>query len=172
MDRRIRTIDVLLLAIALGASAPARAQPALLSHDELHRCATQVQSLRQDSDRLMRQTTQMQARKSSIEAQALKLQAEGDALPADDLRGHLALNERRKQHNEETVAFNAQIAQLKQQIGAVNVVRQQYDQNCSSRSYRRTDFNGLAPDAQQAMRAGLDDVRVPYLDGDPLASPR
>src|SRR3546814_6675214 len=76
----------------------------------------------------------------------------------------LDLEQRRKQHNDEALAFNAEIARHKQAIEAVNVVKQQYAANCADRAYRRADFTQLASDAQAAMYDGLDDIEVPYLD--------
>src|SRR3546814_2985512 len=82
------------------------------------------------------------------------LQREATALDRDDLHASLDLQQRRKQHNDEALAFNAEIARHKQAIEAVNVVKQQYAANCADRAYRRADFTQLAPDAQAAMHAG------------------
>ena len=66
--------------------------------------------------------------------------------------------------NDEARAFNAEIERIKDEIRAINVVKQQYAANCAQRSYRRSDFERLSPQAQAAMRAGMGGIEVPYTE--------
>jgi hypothetical protein len=151
--------------LLMQASASAFAADAgALTRDELNRCATQVQTLRSESARLTSESFDANAQKSAYDARSMQLRAEAEALAADDFKGSLALAEKQKQHNADLATFNARIALLRQQITEINAVRTQYDQNCSNRPYRRTDFHGMPEASQQAMRAGLSDVAVPYFD--------
>lgn len=158
-------LSAAVLAGLLSAPLPAvHAEGTPLTHDQLQQCATQVQQLRADSARLTRASFDANAQKSAYEARAQALQAEGAALAPEDVQALTDLNARRQRHNQDLLAFNAQIQQLRSAITALNAVHTEYDRNCSNRPYRRSDFNGLSPTAQQAMRAGLADVTVPYLD--------
>lgn len=139
------------------------AEAAPLTHAELTQCASQIQALRQDSARLTQETYRADARKSALEAKAAALRAEGESISPDNTAAAIDLSQRRVEHNRETEAFNTQIGQLRSEIVAINAVKQQYHENCSNRPYRRSDFNGLSNEAQQAMRSGLADVTVPYL---------
>lgn len=151
------------LLVQAGSNAFA-ADAGALTRDELNRCATQVQTLRSESARLTSESFDANAQKSAYDAKSMQLKAEAEALKPDDMKGSLALAERQKQHNADLAAFNTRIAQLRQQITDINAVRTQYDRNCSNRPYRRTDFHGMPEASQQAMRAGLSDVAVPYFD--------
>lgn len=158
-------INAIAATLLMQASASAFAADAgALTRDELHRCATQVQALRSESARLTNESFDANAQKSAYEAKSMQLTAEAEALKPDDMKGSLALAEKQKQHNADLAVFNAKIAQLRKQITEINAVRTQYDQNCSNRPYRRTDFHGMPDASQQAMRAGLSDVTVPYFD--------
>lgn len=153
------------LALAAMVTAVAvQADASILSHEQLRRCAIQVQQLRDDATRLNADTLQLDARRAAIDQRAAALQREATAVDRDDLRASLDLRQRRKQHNDETLAFNGEIARHRQAIDAINVVKQQYAVNCAERAYRRADFAQLSADAQAAMRAGLADIEVPYLD--------
>ena len=147
-----------------ASSSAFAADAGALTRDELNRCATQVQTLRSESARLTSESFDANAQKSAYDARSMQLRAEAEALAADDFKGSLALAEKQKRHNADLATFNARIALLRQQITEINAVRTQYDQNCSNRPYRRTDFHGMPEASQQAMRAGLSDVAVPYFD--------
>lgn len=146
------------------ASSSAFADAGALTRDELNRCAAQVQTLRSESARLTSESFDANAQKSAYDARSMQLRAEAEALAPDDIKGSLALAEKQKRHNADLAAFNDRIALLRRQITEINAVRTQYDQNCSNRPYRRTDFHGMPEASQQAMRAGLSDVAVPYFD--------
>ncbi|HEY9544865.1 MAG TPA: hypothetical protein VIR56_02595 [Solimonas sp.] len=162
MRKRIAISALALLAVAAATAVQAGAPP--LTADQLRQCAAQVQQLRRDATRLNAATPQLDARRAALDQRSAALQREATTLDRDDLHASLDLQQRRKQHNDEALAFNAEIARHKQAIEAVNVVKQQYAANCADRAYRRADFTQLAPDAQAAMHAGLDDIEVPYLD--------
>lgn len=149
--------------LAVMVTAAAQADSAVLSAVQLRQCAAQVQQLRRDATQLNAATPQLDARRAALDQRAAALQQAAAGLDRDDLHANLDLQQRRKQHNDEITAFNAQIARHRQAIDAVNVVKQQYAANCADRAYRRADFAQLTEDAQAAMRAGLDDIEVPYL---------
>jgi len=153
------------LAIAvLLATGAAHAEPAPLDRAALHACATQVQQLRSDATRLNADTARLDARRVALDQRSAALRAEATQIDRDDLRATLDLQQRRQQHNSELLAFNTEIARHRQAIDAVNGVKQRYAQDCAARSYRRADLATLPADAQAAMRAGLADIEVPYLD--------
>src|SRR3546814_7997401 len=94
-------------------------------------------------------TPDLDARRAALDQRSAALQREAATLDRDDLHASLDLQQRRKQHNDEALAFNAEIARHKQAIEAVNVVKQQYAANCADRAYRRADFTQLAPRSEE-----------------------
>ena len=157
------------LAALLCASAVAQAQAteAPLNPAELAQCAQQVQTLRHDAPRLNAQSERLEARRTQITARGEKLKADVAAGQTDQLHANLALRERRQQHNAEASAFNGEIAQFVREVNALNLLKDQYDRNCSTRPFRRNDLQALPPEARRAMQMGLSDVVVPYVEGRP-----
>lgn len=162
-----RSLFALVAVLACG-SVQAELPP--LTADGLARCAAQVQSLRAESQRLVQKNTQIDQRRNFINARTAALDAERAQLPPDQLAAGLDFHTRAKRHREETVAFNAEVEQFKREVIAVNQVKQDYDRSCANRSYRRKDLEAMPETARNAMRIGLSDVQVPYLD--PSAIPR
>lgn len=162
MIKQLAASTLALTAIVVTTMAYAEIPP--LSAEQLRQCAAQVQQLRVDATRLNAATPQLDAHRVDLDRRQRALQQEAAAADRDDLRANLDLQQRRKQQNDEATAFNAEIAQHRQAIEAINVVKQQYAAQCADRAYRRADFAQLSADAQAAMRAGLADIEVPYLD--------
>ncbi|MFT4046557.1 MAG: hypothetical protein QM661_07640 [Solimonas sp.] len=156
----------LLLLAAMLAGGAARAQTPSLTADALRACATQVQQLRGGAVRLNAQVAQADARRRELDAQAAALRREADGAP-HDLQAGLDLQQRRRQHADAATAFNRQMAAQRQAIDDLDRVKADYERNCAARRYRRSDFAALPADARAAMRAGLDDIRVPYVDPAP-----
>ena len=150
-------------ALMLGTGLAAAADAALTA-PELARCANQVEHLRNESARLTTWNTQLDARRIVINSRAADLDKEGASLPKDDLKRGLDYVERRKSHQAEAVKFNAEIDQIRKDITAVNIVKDEYDRNCADKSYRRSDLEALPAGPRTAMQAGLAGVAVPYLD--------
>lgn len=144
------------------AQAPA-SQPPPLSPDALARCATQVQTLRSDSAALTQKNAEYELRRKAINERSSTIKAERDALKPEDVDAGLALRDQIKQHTAQTLAFNADVEQLKREIEAVNVVKRDYDNNCANRPYRPADLETLPEASRNAMRAGLGGVQVPYI---------
>lgn len=163
---------IIRMAILAGmtATGAAQAEATPLSADGLARCASQVQNLRTESVRLIQQSSSFDAKREAINRRTQNLDAQAAALDPNDMAGSLELAEVRKRHNQETMAFNAQVEQLRREIVSVNQVKHDYDSNCSDRPYRRADLDRLPEPARNAMRIGLSDVSVPYLDG-PMGKP-
>lgn len=135
-----------------------------LTPDALARCASQVQSLREESSRLNQLNARYDGTRKLIDNRSAALQTERDALDPDDLAKGLDFRQRMQRHTDETIAFNAEIEQLKRDVSAIGALRTEYDQNCAQRPYRRADLDALPEAARNAMRAGLAGVQVPYLD--------
>jgi len=152
-----------LLVLGLFGAAPLHAEEPL-SAEALRTCAAQVQDLRERAPRLYAEVQGADARRAEINAQSAALQREADGLAREDLNAHLDLQQRRKAHNEVAAAFNQQMVEQRQAIEALNRVKAAYERNCADRSYRRSDFAKLTPEAQAAMRAGLHDIVVPYVE--------
>lgn len=152
------------LAASLLSAGLAAAGPAPLDLAALRECAARVQTLRSESPGLLRQSAALEARRQVLDGQAQALQAEAARADPDALEAQLALRQRRQQHNAEAQAFNDEIARQRQQIDALNVLKRSYERDCADRPYRRADLEALAPAAREAMRAGLDDIEVPYVD--------
>lgn len=150
--------------LALSIAAPAQAEAPPLTAAALQACAAQVQQLRSEATRLTQWSAQLETRRSALDQRSVALQAEAAQLDPDALQPQLDLRQRRQQHNGEATAFNAEITHQREAIDRINTVKQDYDRQCSDRPYRRSDFASLSPAAQAAMRAGLDDIAVPYLD--------
>lgn len=135
-----------------------------LSADELARCASQVQQLRTESARLLADNARLDAQRAGIDERRRQIEAEAAAQDRDDLSRGMALSDRRQNLNAEATAFNARIERIRSDIAAVNGVKLDYEQTCAQRPYRRRDLGQLPQAAQDAMRAGLDDVQVPYIE--------
>lgn len=160
-----RWIAPTLTAIACALAAPqAAAQSAPLAPDVLARCASQVQQLREESARLTQKNAEIALRRNAINERSAVLKAERDALKTDDAQGGLALRQRLQDHQAQTLAFNAEVENLKSEIRAVNVLKGDYDGTCANRSYRRADLDALPESARNAMRVGLGGVQVPYVE--------
>ena len=158
---RIGRATVLACVLAAGA---AHAEPAPLSSAELARCASDALQLRKESVRLNQLNASLDQRREAINRRSAALDAESAQLDRSDLDAGLELNARQQKHNTEANTFNGEIARIRDDIAAINGVKDRYDRNCSQRPYRRNDLAALPADAQAAMRAGLSDVEVPYLD--------
>jgi Skp family chaperone for outer membrane proteins len=160
MKQGIVRVSVLVSALVAGA-AQAEAEP--LAAPALARCATQVQTLREESARLNARNEEIDARRSSINARKAALDAERPTLPPDDLAKGLDFRQRAKAQQADAVQLNADLEQLKREVAVLNRLKDDYDANCAQRSYRRKDLDALPPAAQAAMRAGMNDVQVPYV---------
>ena len=148
--------------IATGANAQQK-KPAPLAPDALARCATQVQTLRQESARLLQTNSEYEVRRNTYNARSATLKAERDALTPDDLAAGLAWKQRQQEHQAQLVAFNADVEKLKTDIRAVNVVKREYDAGCAGRPYRQDDLKALPEPMRNAMTSGLGGVEVPTL---------
>lgn len=135
-----------------------------LSAAELARCAGQVQQLRGESARILAENARLDTQRAGIEARRREIHEAASTQARGDLAAGLALSERRQNLNAEAIAFNGQIAQIRSDIAAVNQVKAAYESGCAQRPYRRRDLEQLPQAAQDAMRAGLADVEVPYTD--------
>lgn len=152
------------LSLGLTAAAIAHAESQPLTLPELQRCASQVQQLRQDSARLTQQSSQLAAERDAINQRSAALTAEDARTAQTDLKNGLALHQRRMDNQAQAVALNARLAPLHREIDSLNLLKADYDRNCSGRPYRRAELDTL-PEAQRvAMRAGMSDLRVPYID--------
>ncbi|MFA5940197.1 MAG: hypothetical protein WC809_12640 [Sinimarinibacterium sp.] len=135
-----------------------------LSADELARCASQVQQLRTESARLLGDNARLDVQRASIFDRRRQIDAEAAAQSRDDLAKGMGLSERRQGLNAEVTSFNARIDQIRRDIAAINQTKLDYEQSCAQRPYRRRDLEQLPQAAQDAMRAGLADVEVPYIE--------
>lgn len=157
------TVAVTAALMAGTVLAQGSSQAPALSPEALARCAAQVQTLRADSAALTQKNAEYDLRRNAINERSATIKAERDALKPDDFDGGTALREQIKQHTAQTLAFNADVEQLKRDIEAVNVVKRDYDSNCANRPYRPADLEALPEADRAAMRAGLGGVQVPYI---------
>ncbi len=141
----------------------AQDKPERLSPESLARCASQVQTLRDDSRRLAEQSIALDRRREGIEERSAMLRLERDNQAPEDVEAGLAFKQRLIEHSAQTLAFNAEISAMREEINALNALKFDYDQRCARRAYRRADLEALPADAQKAMRDGLGDVKVPYI---------
>lgn len=163
-----RWMKPLAMAVAIGGwgtgSAWAQAPVSKLTPTQLSRCANEVQRLRDESARLTQWNARLDARRDILNARARDLDAEEGTIAKDDLQRGLDYVTRRKQHQADALAFNAEIDQIRRDIATLNVVKDDYDRNCADRSYDRADLDRMPEGPRNAMRAGLEGVAVPYLD--------
>lgn len=165
-SRIVRTAAMVALALVAnvaGAQQPQQQKPPALAPDTLARCATQVQTLRQESARLMQTNAEYEVRRNAYNERTSTLKAERDQLGPEDLAGGLAWKQRQQEHQAQLVAFNADVEKLKTDIRAINVVKRDYDGACAGRPYRQEDLKALPESAQKAMSTGLGGVEVPTL---------
>lgn len=161
---------ILCCVVALSASTVAVAEGKPLSLPELQRCSGQVQQLRADSAKLTQQSQQLNAERDAINQRTAALTAEDAKTAQTDLKNGLALHQRRMDNQAQAAALNARIAPLRREIDSLNLVKADYDRNCSGRPYRRADLESLPESQRSAMRAGMGDVQVPYIDPASLAT--
>lgn len=159
-----------LLAALLAATMPAAAQPPPLGAAALAQCADYALRLRSESPQLNAQNAQLDQRRAFINQRSAALRAESAQRDRSDLQQGLDLHTRQQAHRREAASFNAEIAQIRREIAAINEIKNRYDQDCSQRPYRRKDLEALTPAQQQAMRAGLDDIEVPYVTPTPASA--
>jgi len=152
------TARILTAAVLAGCAAAHAASP--LSADELAVCANHVQQLRSESARLLERNAQLDTERERILARSRALEA---APQQTELDQRLTLHQQRTQHRDETIAFNLKIERIRAEIAALNETWRDYDARCANRPYSRRDLEQLPPAARDAMRAGLADVRVPYI---------
>lgn len=96
---------------------------------------------------------------------AQRMRSESPALVAQD-RGNAQLRAHYNAGNgtqDEKIAFNRRMAQYRQDVIALNRVRQAFAEQCAGHSVRQRDVERLPEPARSAWRRGLDDVEVPYL---------
>lgn len=153
----------LALATCLFVTVGASADSPTLTPQDLARCAAQVETLRTDSATLTQRNAEYEVRRNAINARSAELKAERGAVDPDDLDAGLAMREKLKSHRDFTVAFNADVAKLRADLQALNALKQDYDNRCANRSYRRADLEAMPESARSAMRAGLGGIQVPYL---------
>jgi outer membrane murein-binding lipoprotein Lpp len=153
----------LMLAVPLLAGA-AHAQVEPLGAGALAQCAQQVQQLRSEAPRLLARNAQLDVQRESIRRRQHAMSEEAKGIGSGELEAGLDYSERRRVLNDEARTFNAEIERIRGEIDAINAVKQQYTANCAQRSYRRSDFERLSPEAQAAMRAGLEGIEVPYIE--------
>ena len=156
------------LTFVAGISLAAAETP--LSAPELAQCAQRVQTLRSDAPRLNQQSVRLEQRRALINRRGDQLKASAAQLQRDDLQAGLELHTRRQQHNAEATAFNAEIAHFRQQVDALNLLKDDYDRSCAQRPFRRADLMALPAPQRQAMQMGLADIAVPYIQGSQSAS--
>lgn len=150
---------------AVTAGTTAQAQTAApLDSAALNLCATQVNNLRVESNRINQKNAELDVRRKAINERSASIKIERDNVPADNLERGLAVRASLQEHVSQTVKFNAEIEQIKRDIVAVNALKQQYDSGCANRPYRRKDLAALPEVQRAAMQAGLGGVQVPYLD--------
>lgn len=136
-----------------------------LSPNELAQCAQRVHTLRSDAPRLTEQSVRLEQRRALINHRGDQLKLSVANAQRDDLKSGLDLHSRRQQHNAEATAFNAEMERFKQQVNALNVLKNDYDRSCSQRPFRRSELMALPEPQRRAMQTGLADIVVPYIDG-------
>lgn len=155
---------MLLSGAAAGLMPEAAKAADALAASQLQQCARQVSQLRQDSPVLTAQSEAIERERDAINRRTAELDAEDARIERDNLKAGLDLHQRRLDNQQRAKALNARLATLVAQIDALNALKADYDQRCSDRPYRRADLLALPAEQQAAMRAGLGDVQVPYID--------
>jgi len=161
---RNRAARLAALATGLMFAGMAQAEAPPLRLEELRRCASQVQQLRSGSAVLTAQSQRIELERNQINQRTAALSAEDVRLQPDNLKAGLDLHERRQRNQAEAQALNARLDQLRRQIDELNLLKADYDRGCSNRPYRRADLDTLPEPARAAMRSGMADVQVPYID--------
>lgn len=135
-----------------------------LTADELAHCAGQVQRLRTESPLLLERNARAEKERQRIDDARQDLEASVANAAGGELASGLAAHDRRARLNADAQVLNAQVAQLRGDIARINAVKRDYETRCAQRSFRSADLAQLPADAQAAMRAGLDDVQVPFIE--------
>jgi hypothetical protein len=139
------------LGLALTLAQPAGAQ-APLDAQALSQCAGMALRLRSESPELQRQAVDNNRQRQALSRQhaAIDSGTDGDA-------------DRWLRYNAAAAAFNEHMARFRHAVVELNEVKQRYARGCAGRPYDNADLASLSPAEQQAMRAGLADISVPYL---------
>lgn len=136
------------LCFSLGPAHAEQGSDNVLSAEALAHCASQVHTLRLESQRLQQLALRNDARRDALAEQRAAL---GD----DDQAA-------RARYNAEAEVFNERMARYRADLQAVNELKAHYAQHCAQRAYRRSDLEALPKAHQRAMRQGLADVQVPH----------
>lgn len=144
----------LTLATSGNAQTGANATNGTLGAEALAECAERVQHLREESARLNRAADEFEQRRQALAEQHASIDG-GQGVEAS---GRLL------EYNKQAESFNEDIAAFRDEVMAVNDTKQWYHDNCANRSYRRSDLEALPAAQAAAMRAGLADVEVPYIE--------
>lgn len=148
---------------SLPAGSPSSPQPAALSADALTACAQAVLRMRTESPRLLAQNAALAERREALDARrAARVAAAAQDRP-DDLEAGLARRQALQQLNAEALAVNRDVDVFREAVRALGTVRATFDRDCARRPYRRRDLEALPLPLQEAMRAGLEGIRVPEL---------
>lgn len=133
----MKHIPAVMAMMALLATSAASASAAAMSYPQLEACAGYTQ----------------------------RMQTEAPALLAQDRRNA----ELRNYYNagngsqDDKLAFNQQMQKYRQDVIALNQVKEAFAQQCAGRNARMSDVEKLPDALRQAWRRGLDHVEVPYL---------
>lgn len=111
-----------------------------------------VKTLRQRSAAIHDRLEQMDQRRAALARQRARLQQ-------SDENNQKAW----AQYNEAAAAFNDDMARIRSDIRAINAIKRRYDRHCANQPYRDATLQKLPAKLREAMKAGLADVRVPYL---------
>ncbi len=125
-----------------------------LGAEMLAECAQRVQNLREESARLNRAADEFEQRRQALAEQQESI----------DGAGGVEASGRLLEYNKRAEAFNEDIAEFRDEVIAINDTKKWYHDNCANRAYRRSDLDALPADQAAAMRAGLADVEVPYIE--------
>lgn len=152
-------IAAVLASLAAVCSAQTSHAEETLTVDELRECARMVKTLRQRSAAIHERLQQMDQRRAALARQRARMQQ-------SDKNNQKAW----AQYNEAAAAFNDDMARIRSDIRAINAVKRRYDRHCANQPYRDATLQKLPANLQEAMKAGLANVRVPYM-GNPNAQP-
>lgn len=146
-------IAAIATALLFPTSAQAEGNERLLNANQLRECAQMVRKLRERAPALHNRNQQLDKRRHELAEERARLNNNrGDT----DMQAWGRYNERAAAFNNDMVAFRSKVAE-------VNAIKHAYDKNCANRPFRNSDFQALPKALRKAMKAGLSDVRVPYL---------
>jgi hypothetical protein len=138
---------------AAPAKAGAKTRPNVMTRDELRACMNEQDRLQAIRTRIQQDSAELDRRKASVLASDEDLKKKAAALDPADEAGRKALEDEAVKHDQGVDAYNAKVAELRQQGQSYDTGRAAWAQKCADRNFDELDEAAIKKERAQAARA-------------------